>query len=1221
MTLLNRGEVAVVGYDLTNDSFSIVILADMNTADALYLSERSVDPATGNFFATDPNEGTIAWTPSSAITAGSIVTFAETATNGLFNVYVNGTAAGTATAQRIDGSQAWNQTLAGDQVFIYQGAPGQGGSGTEPNWLAGFQVEPEPLAVSPSDPDGDWDTHHTISGPDSYRPEELRTNNYSYGFYDADIAADVNYAGAYSGPTTAATADEWRARFADPANWTFSSAITTTAGGNFFSGTALTVSPPNLAPTVAANTGSTVVEGALDIVSDTELSTTDTESAAGDLTYTVTNAVDHGTLWLDADGNGAVDVGETVLGLNATFTQADINAGLVSYLHDGGETTSDSFGFSVTDGTNTVSSQTFSISVTPANDPPVLNNLNGDVRQWNEATGGNVGIDQSLNATITDTDSANFNGGSIRVAISGGSLAEDRLFVGAVGLVTSSSGQVLYNGDVIGTVTGGDGATLVITFTSTNVTPSIAQEVLRAILYTNTGGDAPTAGTRNLLVTVSDGDGGTSEAAGVAITVTAVNDAPGISGLPGTVLTVTEDVTSDLDLSAATLTDPDSTSVSFTLSASAGILAATTGGGVTVSGSGTDTLTLTGSVAAINTFLNTASNIRYTGAANANFDKDGYVTLTLSADDGSGATSLGSVEISITAVADAPVAKDDAFAIEDTEVLSGNLFGDNGNGVDVNLDGTRSVTAVNGLAADLPAVSVIILASGAKLTVQEDGDFSYDPNGAFEYLPQGVTFDDSFTYTLNNGDTATVTVTVTGVDNNDRLIGTAAQDALYGGAQNDTLTGLADHDRLFGGAGNDSLSGGDGIDTLVGGAGADTLHGGDGHDILSYQGSTAGVTVHLGTGAASGGDAEGDVFDGIQVIFGSGHADRLTGDAATNRIRGGAGADTLQGGDGTDILDYMTSASGVTVNLATGSGSGGDAAGDVLAGFEVIYGSAHADTLIGDGGINRFRSGTGADTMYGGGGTDTLDYSASNAAVLVDLATGTGSGGAAAGDSFTGFEIVFGSAFGDYLSGGAAAERFRGGAGGDTIDGGDGRDLVDYRDSDAAVTVHLGNGTASGGTAEGDSLSNLEFVQGSRFGDLLTGGGGANQLHGQAGNDTLDGRGGNDSLFGGAGDDVFVFSTAPGSGNTDHIRDFVQGEDQIHLAASVYTALSLGALSAEAFRANTSGLAEDSDDRVIYETDTGLLRYDSNGNAAGGVVTIGRLTAAPALSETDFLVI
>ena len=81
--------------------------------------------------------------------------------------------------------------------------------------------------------------------------------------------------------------------------------------------------------------------------------------------------------------------------------------------------------------------------------------------------------------------------------------------------------------------------------------------------------------------------------------------------------------------------------------------------------------------------------------------------------------------------------------------------------------------------------------------------------------------------------------------------------------------------------------------------------------------------------------------------------------------------------------------------------------------------------------------------MHGGNGTDTLSYAgATGSGVAVDLGTGTAWGSDAAGDTFTGFENVIGSALGDFLMGDSQANFLSGGAGFDTLDGGAGDDRL-----------------------------------------------------------------------------------------------------------------------------------------------------------------------------------
>ena len=63
-----------------------------------------------------------------------------------------------------------------------------------------------------------------------------------------------------------------------------------------------------------------------------------------------------------------------------------------------------------------------------------------------------------------------------------------------------------------------------------------------------------------------------------------------------------------------------------------------------------------------------------------------------------------------------------------------------------------------------------------------------------------------------------------------------------------------------------------------------------------------------------------------------------------------------------------------------------------------------------------------------------------------------------------------------------------------------------------------------------------------------------------------------------------------------------------------------GALAAAAFRANTTGLAGDASDRIIYETDTGRLLYDADGTGAAAGVQFATLATGLALTNNDFLV-
>lgn len=186
----------------------------------------------------------------------------------------------------------------------------------------------------------------------------------------------------------------------------------------------------------------------------------------------------------------------------------------------------------------------------------------------------------------------------------------------------------------------------------------------------------------------------------------------------------------------------------------------------------------------------------------------------------------------------------------------------------------------------------------------------------------------------------------------------------------DVLTGTGDANKIIGGAGNDIIKGGAGADSLEGGS--NTAGGGD---WVSYEGSSAGVTVNV-SGVGSGGDAEGDVLFNFENIIGSSFDDTLAGDGGDNGFEGGSGADNIDGGGGFgDTVIYQHSAAGVIVDLnLTTAQSGGEADGDVLSNIENIRGSDHDDTLTGTSGANFLLGGLGADILTGGASADLFFF-------------------------------------------------------------------------------------------------------------------------------------------------------------------------------------------------------------------------------------------------------
>lgn len=378
-----------------------------------------------------------------------------------------------------------------------------------------------------------------------------------------------------------------------------------------------------------------------------------------------------------------------------------------------------------------------------------------------------------------------------------------------------------------------------------------------------------------------------------------------------------------------------------------------------------------------------------------------------------------------------------------------------------------------------------------------------------------------------------------------------------GDAEGDTLH---DIERIVGSMLADRIRGSDSEEILIGGGGADELIGGAGRDVANYASSSRAVSIDLAARRGTGGDAEGDILSEIEDVVGTQFADTIVGDDYDNRLVGGAGADLMRGGAGIDTVDYSDSKAAVKVSVAAWLQSGGDAQGDRLAAIENIRGSAFSDALSGDAAANRIEGGDGHDTMDGGAGSDELAGGSGNDNYVVDSAsdlvreelhsgldtvstaiaeyqlsdnvenlTFTGAG------AFTGIGNGLANTFKggggrDTFTGGGGNDTFFSSAGADTYAGGEGYDYARYTGSGTGIAIDLKTGTGSGGAAEGDTLTGIEGIIGSEYGDILAGDelgnvlssrGGNDALAGREGNDQLDGGAGADQLTGGVGDDIY----------------------------------------------------------------------------------------------------
>jgi Ca2+-binding RTX toxin-like protein len=518
-----------------------------------------------------------------------------------------------------------------------------------------------------------------------------------------------------------------------------------------------------------------------------------------------------------------------------------------------------------------------------------------------------------------------------------------------------------------------------------------------------------------------------------------------------------------------------------------------------------------------------------------------------------------------------PVANDDSYSTSDDGVLSGNVLTNDTAG-----DVPLQVTAVNGSA--LAVDHEIVLASGARLRLNADGSFTYNPNGAFDAV---TTTEDAFSYTVAGGDTATVTVTVfdpsithLGTDNPETLNGTPNDDVMDARGGDDIVNGLGGNDSIDGGTGADQMNGSTGNDTYFVDNAGDTVTelAGEGYDII-----IANVNYTLGAGV---------YVEELVAPTASTTGYTLIGNELDNIIRGSRGVDTLRGMAGNDVLDRGSITKGGLNTLVGGTGDdiyiagsfGGisdvcfDAAGE---GYDIVYVvrgdffelgvGTHIEliaplatlnlqfvNIAGSGTDNEMRGTQGGDTLNGKAGNDTMIGYGGNDSynidqvgdVVVEEANGGNDTITTSLSTFTLSEtgnvenLIGGRNIDNSLStspvslaGNSVANRIEGGSGNDLLLGAGGNDLL-----------FGGNGNDSLYGEDGDDQLN-----GQNGNDLLFGGAGSDRLDGGTGNDVLDGGTGADTMIGGDGDDTFYVDDA-----NDVVEDTLStgGRDVIYTSMS-----------------------------------------------------------------------
>ena len=346
-----------------------------------------------------------------------------------------------------------------------------------------------------------------------------------------------------------------------------------------------------------------------------------------------------------------------------------------------------------------------------------------------------------------------------------------------------------------------------------------------------------------------------------------------------------------------------------------------------------------------------------------------------------------------------------------------------------------------------------------------------------------------------------------------------------GGAADDHFIGDVNDNTFWGGAGDDRFDFFDdwGVDEIYDSAGL--------NDWINFSAALQDLVITLGSVEVTSGQySMTHQGDDIERLTGGQGDDNFVFSA--NGVELAHGSGIIDGHTGTDTLDYTAYTSSVTVDLLNNSATGTDSVSNI----EYLIGGSGNDSLTGDDGDNTIIGGFGNDELDGGDGVDTVDYSGASVAVVVDLSTGTSSGGGG-DDQLSDIENVIATDFNDTLTSDTFDNQLVGGLGDDTyrfIDNWsndriidiDGDDTIDYTPATENVAFDL----AASLITDTDDITDYS---GSIIETLI--GGAGDDIFKLTSAHTYD-------LQGGLGDDTFTFSgtasltgTIDGQGGTDDL--------------------------------------------------------------------------------------
>ncbi len=311
-----------------------------------------------------------------------------------------------------------------------------------------------------------------------------------------------------------------------------------TSGMNFIETSEFAADVYTNPPTITSNGGGSTasVSVAENTTAVTIVTATDPDGAAQTLTYSLAGGTDQGKFQINSSTGALSFLAAPNYEVPGAVDSNNVYEVIVQ----------------VADGTGATASQTLNVTVTNANDAPVISFVSGSANYPENA--GPVLV--ASFATVTDEDGGNFDTGRLVVQFTANGQPEDRIAIRnqgtGAGQIGVSGSNVTYGGVVIGSWTGGtDGSTpLIVTFNA-NVTAAVAQALGRNITYENVS-DNPSTAVRTMAGYLEDGHGGTSNTASGTLTIIPSNDAPVITSAAS--VSVAENTTAVLTVTSS---DPD----------------------------------------------------------------------------------------------------------------------------------------------------------------------------------------------------------------------------------------------------------------------------------------------------------------------------------------------------------------------------------------------------------------------------------------------------------------------------------------------------------------------------------------------------------------------------------------------------------------------------------------------------------------------------------------